>query len=327
MLLDAVGRLPEELPLGGAAAALEDPGGARAASRRGRSGCRRPRRSTTMPASARVPIDIVKPERLSAASRAGQPEARVRRARRRLGEARRRRPARATGPSAIASTALEVDSLNTISPTECPSWAKLAQHAESWRGVHLRELFAAERRQHARERQFVAEAPGVRYDYSRQRLGAMTLRLLAHLAAERGFADWREALLAGSRDQLDREARRLAYGVARRRFRACRSEGNAGADEKPRFLTAGKKTIQTHRQPRHRRLRPRAAAARRCVERRRARRALRRQRRSARPAARARRRRAGEHALHRRVEDLHHAGDDGECRCREALGRESISTQ
>jgi glucose-6-phosphate isomerase len=85
--------------------------------------------------------------------------------------------------------------LNTVSPLQCPAWAKLAQHAESWRGVHLRELFAAD---DARGRQFVAEAPGLRYDYSRQRLGAITLRLLAHLAAERGFAEWREALLAGS---------------------------------------------------------------------------------------------------------------------------------
>jgi glucose-6-phosphate isomerase len=86
--------------------------------------------------------------------------------------------------------------MNTRSPTECPSWARLAQHAESWRTVHLRELFAADA---ARARQLVVEAPGLRYDYSRQRLGAMTLRLLAHLAAERGFAEWREALLAGSK--------------------------------------------------------------------------------------------------------------------------------
>ena len=85
--------------------------------------------------------------------------------------------------------------MNTRSPLECPSWAKLAQHAESWRSVHLRELFAADA---TRERLFAAEAPGVRYDYSRQRLGAVTLRLLVRLAAERGFAEWREALLAGS---------------------------------------------------------------------------------------------------------------------------------
>ena len=85
--------------------------------------------------------------------------------------------------------------MNTLSPTQCPAWAKLAQHAESWRGVQLRELFASDA---SRTRQFVAQAPGLRYDYSRQRLGALTLRLLAHLAAERGFAEWREALLAGS---------------------------------------------------------------------------------------------------------------------------------
>jgi glucose-6-phosphate isomerase len=78
---------------------------------------------------------------------------------------------------------------------ECPSWAKLAQHAESWRTAHLRELFAGDP---ARGRLFAAEAPGVRYDYSRQRLGAITLRLLSHLAAERGFSEWREALFAGS---------------------------------------------------------------------------------------------------------------------------------
>ena len=85
--------------------------------------------------------------------------------------------------------------MNTRSPVECPSWAKLVQHAESWRTVHLRELFAADP---ARGRVFAAEGPGVRYDYSRQRLGAITVRLLSHLAGERGFAEWREALFAGS---------------------------------------------------------------------------------------------------------------------------------
>ena len=101
--------------------------------------------------------------------------------------------------------------MNTRPPTQCPSWAKLAQHAESWRGVHLRELFAADT---ARARQFSAEAPGVRYDYSRQRLGAMTLRLLTHLAAERGFAEWREALLSGS--EVNNTEKRAAWHTALR---------------------------------------------------------------------------------------------------------------
>jgi glucose-6-phosphate isomerase len=101
--------------------------------------------------------------------------------------------------------------VNTRSPTECPAWARLAQHAESWRSVHLRELFTADT---ARASQFVAEAPGLRYDYSRQRLGAMTLRLLAHLAAERGFAEWREALLAGA--EVNSTEKRAAWHTALR---------------------------------------------------------------------------------------------------------------
>jgi len=79
--------------------------------------------------------------------------------------------------------------MNTRSPTECPAWARLLAHAESTRTIHLRDLFAS--------RKLVAEAAGVRYDFSRQRVDAMTLRLLASLADERGFPAWREALLAG----------------------------------------------------------------------------------------------------------------------------------
>ncbi|MEA3191789.1 MAG: glucose-6-phosphate isomerase [Betaproteobacteria bacterium] len=86
--------------------------------------------------------------------------------------------------------------MNTTPPTECKAWADLTHHAESWRAVRLRDLFANDV---ARAVQLVAEAPGVRLDYSRQRLGAMTLRLLSHLATERGLPQWREALLSGQK--------------------------------------------------------------------------------------------------------------------------------
>jgi glucose-6-phosphate isomerase len=84
--------------------------------------------------------------------------------------------------------------MNTTPPTECRAWSQLAQHAQSWRPVHLREVFAGDA---ARAQQLAAQAPGLRLDYSRQRLGATTLRLLAHLADERGLPEWRAALLAG----------------------------------------------------------------------------------------------------------------------------------
>ncbi len=86
--------------------------------------------------------------------------------------------------------------MNTTPPTACPAWRKLEAHAESWRAARLAELFASDA---ARTRTMVAEAPGLRLDYSRQRLGALTLRLLAQLAAERGFEEWRAALFAGEK--------------------------------------------------------------------------------------------------------------------------------
>ena len=86
--------------------------------------------------------------------------------------------------------------MNTTPPTDCPAWRKLAAHAESWRQVQLAELFAGDP---ARSTRMIAEAPGLRLDYSRQRAGALTLRLLAQLAVERGFEEWRAALFAGGR--------------------------------------------------------------------------------------------------------------------------------
>ena len=147
--------------------------------------------------------------------------------------------------------------MNTTAPTACPSWTALAAHAESSREVHLRELFApdAERATH-----FTLQAAGVRFDYSRQRLGALTLRLLSHLADERGFAAWRDALLSGKainntenraawhtalraatplpevRSTLER-MRTLATGLrAERRFKRIVNLGTGGSDLGPRLL-------------------------------------------------------------------------------------------
>jgi len=101
--------------------------------------------------------------------------------------------------------------VNSTPPTECAAWASLAAHAESERTLHLRQLFAADP---ARSAHLVTEAAGVRYDYSRQRLGAITLRLLAHLAEERSLAKWRELLLTG--DAVNSTENRAAWHTALR---------------------------------------------------------------------------------------------------------------
>ena len=80
-------------------------------------------------------------------------------------------------------------------PTECAAWDKLAAHAEAAREERLARLFADDPRRAA---QFVARAPGLALDYSRQRIGALGLRLLEQLAVERGLAEWRRALFAGA---------------------------------------------------------------------------------------------------------------------------------
>ena len=79
-------------------------------------------------------------------------------------------------------------------PNECAAWAKLAAHAEAAREESIARLFADDPRRGAL---FVARAPGLALDYSRQRIGALALRLLEQLATERGFAGWRRALFAG----------------------------------------------------------------------------------------------------------------------------------
>ncbi len=148
--------------------------------------------------------------------------------------------------------------MNTASPTSCPSWAHLVAHAEGWRTLHLREIFAHDV---TRAVQFVAEAPGVRYDFSRQRIGALTLRLLSRLAEERGFPQWREALLSGG--DVNTTEHRAAWHTALRaasppaevthtlermrslagrirkekRFRRIVNLGTGGSDLGPRLLT------------------------------------------------------------------------------------------
>jgi glucose-6-phosphate isomerase len=95
----------------------------------------------------------------------------------------------------VTSGGVPANAANTP-PHECAAWAKLAAHADASREESIAQLFADDPRRGA---QFVARAPGLALDYSRQRIGALGLRLLEQLAAERGFAEWRRALFAGER--------------------------------------------------------------------------------------------------------------------------------
>ena len=90
--------------------------------------------------------------------------------------------------------------MNTTAPTACAAWPRLAAQAGS-----AQPAFGAEGK---------AQAPGLALDFSRQRLDGTTLRLLAQLAAERGFQGWREAYFTGGK--VNATEGRAAWHVALR---------------------------------------------------------------------------------------------------------------
>jgi glucose-6-phosphate isomerase len=140
--------------------------------------------------------------------------------------------------------------MNTMPPTACAAWKKLAAHADTWRTARLADLQAGDP---ARARQLRAEAPGLTLDYSRQLVGALTLRLLAQLAAERSFDEWRNALFSGGKINTS-EDRAVTHTALRadgagaksiefsesirkqKRYRRIVNLGTGGSDLGPRLL-------------------------------------------------------------------------------------------
>jgi glucose-6-phosphate isomerase len=80
--------------------------------------------------------------------------------------------------------------------TGLPAWRALQAHYEEVRGLHLRELFAADP---ARGERLAAEAAGLYLDYSKHRVTGETLRLLAELAEQCGLRPRIEAMFRGEK--------------------------------------------------------------------------------------------------------------------------------
>jgi glucose-6-phosphate isomerase len=80
--------------------------------------------------------------------------------------------------------------------TTRPAWRALVAHHEAMRGVHLRELFAADG---ARGTRMTASGASLFLDYSKHRATAETLELLFALARDCGLAERTRAMFAGER--------------------------------------------------------------------------------------------------------------------------------
>ena len=100
-----------------------------------------------------------------------------------------------------------------------PQWQALLQHARAHGARSLRELFAADPQ---RGERMVAEAAGLYLDYSKQRVGDDTLRLLLELAAACGLHARIEAMFRGERINVTED--RAALHVALRAPRGERVE-------------------------------------------------------------------------------------------------------
>ena len=94
---------------------------------------------------------------------------------------------------------------------ERPAWKALLAHHAEVRGVHLRELFAADPR---RGERLAFEAVGLYFDYSKHRVTDETLRLLLALAGESELTARRDAMFRG--DKINVTEKRAVLHVALR---------------------------------------------------------------------------------------------------------------
>jgi len=80
--------------------------------------------------------------------------------------------------------------------TELSAWKALEEHHRRIRAVHLRELFAQDP---GRGERLTAEAPGVYFDYSKNRITDETVALFVRLAEERGLRSRIDAMFRGEK--------------------------------------------------------------------------------------------------------------------------------
>jgi glucose-6-phosphate isomerase len=80
--------------------------------------------------------------------------------------------------------------------TQRPAWKALGAHHKKIAKLHLRELFAADKK---RGEKLTAEAAGLFLDYSKNRITAETLKLLLQLAKESNLRGRMDAMFAGEK--------------------------------------------------------------------------------------------------------------------------------
>ena len=86
--------------------------------------------------------------------------------------------------------------VQTQSLTERPAWKALEAHYQSVHHLHLRQLFADDPK---RGERYTAEAAGIYFDYSKNRIVDETIRLLVQLAEDCGLRKHIDAMFSGEK--------------------------------------------------------------------------------------------------------------------------------
>jgi glucose-6-phosphate isomerase len=95
-----------------------------------------------------------------------------------------------------ATRAFSVDNYNAQPVIKLKAWKALKAHFRQIGTMHLRDLFAADPK---RGERFTAEAAGLFFDYSKNRINAETISLLTELARERGLHSRIDAMFGGDK--------------------------------------------------------------------------------------------------------------------------------
>ncbi|MDP2430668.1 MAG: glucose-6-phosphate isomerase [Pseudomonadota bacterium] len=99
------------------------------------------------------------------------------------------------------------------SPTQTAAWQALKEERRAWNSLHLRELFAKDKKRFER---FSLQLDDLLLDYSKNLIRPQTLKLLLKLAKETGVETLRDAMFSGEQINLT-EGRAVLHTALRNR--------------------------------------------------------------------------------------------------------------
>jgi len=118
-------------------------------------------------------------------------------------------------------------------PPSPSTWRQLQAHRKTWNSLHLRDLFAQDRRRFER---FSVRLDDLLLDYSKNLVNAETMKLLVQLARENGIELMREAMFNGDRINLTEDRAVLHTALRNRSERPVLVDGSDVMPEVRRVL-------------------------------------------------------------------------------------------